>query len=49
MEKSYVSADDICESQYSVARPIKLPSAVVGYIADLIKALAEQKIKHIQN
>jgi hypothetical protein len=49
MEKSYVTADDICESKHSVPRPIKLPSAVVGYMADLIKVLAEEKVKHVQN
>ena len=44
-EKSYVSADDIHESQYSVPRPIKLPSATIGYIADLIIAKAMKHVK----
>ena len=44
-EKSYVSADDIKESQYSVPRPLKLPNATVGYFADLIIAQAKQKVK----
>jgi hypothetical protein len=44
-EKSYVSADDIRESQYSIPRPIKLPSATIGYIADLIIARANEVVK----
>lgn len=47
VEKSYVSADDIKESQYSVPRPIKLPSATIGYIADLIIAKAKEHIKSV--
>jgi hypothetical protein len=46
-EKSYVSADDIRESQHSFPRPIKLPSSVIGYVADLIIAQASEKAKKI--
>ena len=44
-EKSYASVDDIKESANSVPRPIKLPSAVIGYMADLIISQTKQKIK----
>jgi hypothetical protein len=45
-EKSYASADDIKESENSIPRPINIPSAVVGYIADLIIAKAKEKVKN---
>ena len=47
-EKSYVTADDIRETQNSVPRPIKIPNAVVGFIADLIIAQANKKVKQGQ-
>ena len=45
-EKSYISADDIKDTPNSITRPIKIPSAVVGYIADLIISKAKQKVKN---
>ena len=44
-EKSYVSPDDIKESSKSIPRPISIPSAVIGYIADLIIESAKRKVK----
>jgi hypothetical protein len=44
-EKSYISEDHILDSANSIPRPIVLPSAVIGYIADLIIAAAKQKVK----
>ena len=44
MNKSFVSADIILETGNSVPRPILLPSAAVGYIADLIINVAKQKV-----
>ena len=48
-EKSYVTADDILETPNSVPRPIKLPSAVVGYMADLISSLAKEKVEKLRS
>jgi hypothetical protein len=44
-EKSYASVDDIKESANSVPRPIKIPNAIIGYMADLIIARAKYKVK----
>jgi len=45
-EKSYASADDIKESSHSIPRPISIPSALIGYIADLIIESAKRKVKN---
>jgi len=44
MNRSFVSADTILETANSVPRPIGLPSAAVGYVADLIISLAKEKV-----
>jgi hypothetical protein len=44
MNRSFVSADTILETANSVPRPIALPSAAVGYVADLIINIAKQKV-----
>jgi len=44
MNKSFVSADTILETANSISRPIMMPNAVVGYIADLIINIAKQKV-----
>jgi len=44
MNRSFVSADTILETANSVPRPITLPSAAVGYVADLIISIAKQKV-----
>jgi hypothetical protein len=38
------SADTILETANSIPRPINMPSAAVGYIADLIINMAKQKV-----
>jgi hypothetical protein len=45
-EKSYATPDDIKESSNSIPRPILIPSAVIGYIADLIIESAKRKVKN---
>ena len=44
MNRSFVSADTILETANSVPRPIALPSAAVGYVADLIISTAKHKV-----
>ena len=46
-EKSYVSAEDILNSANSIARPVEVPNAIVGYIADLIIVVAKAKVKKV--
>ena len=38
------SADDILAEANSIPRPIKVPSVVIGYFADLIKNIALIKV-----
>jgi len=47
MEKSYVCADDIKESQYSVPRPLRIPQVIVSYMGELVVGLAKTKIADI--
>ena len=42
---SNVTPDTILETANSVPRPIVLPSAVVGYMSDLIIRLAKEKVE----
>ena len=46
--KSYISEEDILLRGNSIPRPIKVPSALVGYIADLVQKLAKEKVKRIK-
>ena len=44
MNKINKSADDILAEANSIPRPIKVPSVVIGYFADLINNLARIKV-----
>jgi len=46
MNKSYVSPDAILETNPD-PRPIYIPNAVAGYIADVIIAIAKNKVKNV--
>jgi hypothetical protein len=44
MNKLNKSADDILAEANSIPRPIKVPSVIIGYFADLIKDIALIKV-----
>lgn len=46
MNKSYVSADSILETNTD-SRPVYIPNAVAGYVADLIINLAKKKANDV--
>ena len=47
--KSTKSAEDIIETANSKPRPIKIPSMVAGYMADLIIQMAKNKSTALVN
>ena len=46
MNKSYVSPDAILETNPD-PRPISIPNAVAGYIADMIIEVAKHRVKNV--
>ena len=48
MNKSYVSADTILETNTD-PRPVYIPNAIAGYVADLIINLAKKKANDAKN
>jgi len=46
--KSYVSAEDILDTEHANHRIIQMPNVIVGYFADWIETVAKMKVAQIK-